>query len=273
MAASSLASAQFSFEPVKRLSRDLASAAGSISFAEARYLVDAYYMMQENRIRSNAQMRQLREGEEPHDVIQYLAEQDGVLEGQIRRSLDKWTGSQPMGQWAKSIIGIGPVIAAGLLAHIDITKCPTAGHIWRFAGLDPTLEWKKGQKRPFNASLKTLCAFKLGESFVKVQNHKRDVYGKLYAQRKHIEQANNDAGLFSDQAAKILETRKIGKETEAYKAYSIGRLPPAQIHARARRYAVKMFLSHYHAEAYRQHFGCEPPKPFAIAILGHAHLI
>ena len=42
--------------------------------------------------------------------------------------------------------GIGPVIAAGLLANIDIKQAPTVGHIWRFAGLDPTNKWigKKG---------------------------------------------------------------------------------------------------------------------------------
>ncbi len=260
-------------EPIARLTRDLASASVTLSKDEARYLVDAYYTMQDNRIRSDAQVRALGESEEPHTVIAWLADQDRTLENQIKRALDKWTDSQHMGRWAKSICGIGPVISAGLLAHIDISKCPTAGHIWRFAGLDPTLEWKKGQKRPFNASLKTLCAFKLGESFVKVQANANDVYGKLYVQRKQIEQANNEAGKFAEQAAKILASRNIGKTTDAYKAYSAGKLPPAQIHARARRWAVKIFLSHYHAEAYREHFGTEPPLPYPIAVLGHAHLI
>src|SRR5581483_161544 len=33
--------------------------------------------------------------------------------------------------------------------HIDIEKAPTAGHIWRFAGLDPTLRWlgREGAKQ------------------------------------------------------------------------------------------------------------------------------
>lgn len=260
-------------ESVKRMSTDLAKSAKLLSVAEARYLVDAYYTMQANRIRSNHQMRTLRENEEPHSVIGYLAAQDEMLENQIRRALDKWTDEQHMGRWAKSIVGIGPVIAAGLIAHIDITKAPTAGHIWRFAGLDPTLIWKKGEKRPFNARLKVLCAFKLGESFVKFQNHENDVYGKLFAQRKREYTFRNEAGAFAEEAARILASKKLGKDTEAYKHYSAGKLPPAHIHARARRYAVKIFLSHYHAEAYRNHFKTEPPKPFAIAILGHAHEI
>lgn len=162
-------------EPIKRLTRDLATAAVTLSKKEARYLVDAYYQMQHNRITSNNQIRAMSESEEPHSVIQWLADQDTVLENQIKRALDKWTDSLHMGRYAKNICGIGPVISAGLLAHIDITKAPTAGHIWRFCGLDPTLKWEKGQKRPYNASLKTLVAFKAGESFVKVQGNKNDI--------------------------------------------------------------------------------------------------
>jgi hypothetical protein len=159
------------------------------------------------------------------------------------------------------------------MSHIDITKAPTAGHIWRFAGLDPTLKWEKKQKRPYNATLKTLTTFKLGESFVKVQNNDKDVYGKLYFQRKKEERQKNEDGAFKEQAEKELTTKNIDKKTDAYKWYIQGKLPPAHIHARARRYAVKIFLSHYHETAYRMHYGTAPPAPFAIAILGHAHKI
>lgn len=260
-------------QSVIRLSKDLAIATTSLSEREVRYLVDAYYIMQDSRIRASGQVRSMSKSGEPHEVLLWFFGQAHTLENQVKRALDKWTDSRHMGRWSKNVCGIGPVISAGLLAHIDITKCPTVGHIWRFAGLDPTLVWEKHQKRPFNAQLKTLCAFKLGESFVKVQNHESDVYGKIYAQRKLLEQERNEAGLFKDQAAKMLEKFNIDKKTDAYKAYSQGKLPPAQIHARARRYAVKLFLSHYHAEAYRHHFGKEPPLPYPIAHLDHAHLI
>lgn len=259
-------------EPIVRLTRDLKNAAVTLSPAEARYLVDAYYSIQEYRKASGNQVTALSKSGEPCSVIAWLNEQMATLEGQIKRALDAWTDGQPMGRWAKSIMGIGPVIAAGLLAHIDITKAPTAGHIWRFAGLDPTATWDKGQKRPWNADLKVLC-WKIGQSFVKVSNNPKDIYGKLFQQRKAFEQAQNEAGMYAAQAARILDTKRIGKDTDAYKWYSQGKLPPAHIQARAERYAVKMFLSHWHAVAYRQHFGVEPPKPFAIAILGHAHEI
>jgi hypothetical protein len=45
--------------PVQRLSRDLANAARTISDAEARFLVDAYYSMQDARIRADGQIRSI----------------------------------------------------------------------------------------------------------------------------------------------------------------------------------------------------------------------
>lgn len=259
-------------EPLQRLSRDLKEAARTLSPNEARYLVDSYYQIQEYRKASDNQVRAMSESTEPHQVLTWLASNSEVLENQIRRALDAWSDEQAAGKWAKSITGIGPVISAGLLAHIDITKAPTVGHIWRFAGLDPTLKWEKGQKRPFNASLKVLC-WKIGESFVKVSNHKADFYGKFYQRRKELETERNEAGQFAEQAAAKLEKFKIGKTTDAYAAYSIGKLPPAHIHSRAKRYAVKLFLAHYHHVAYRCHFGVDPPKPYVISILGHADYI
>lgn len=79
----------------------------------------------------------------------------------------------------------------------------------------------------------------------------------------------NGNGDFADIAKAIMESKKIGKTTEAYKFYSVGKLPPAHIHARARRWAVKLFIAHYHAEAYFNEYGKEPPLPYPIAILGH----
>ncbi|MHB8069867.1 MAG: hypothetical protein ACYDIC_18395, partial [Desulfobaccales bacterium] len=78
---------------------------------------------------------------------------------------------------------------------------------------------------------------------------------------------------FRDQAVEKLKKFNIGKNTEAYKYYSIGKLPPGHIHARAKRYAVKIFLSHYHARAYELEFGEKPPAPYPLAIMGHAHYI
>jgi hypothetical protein len=261
---------QTTMEAVARLSKDLKAAARTLSAFEARYLVDYYYQLQEDRIRSNNQVRQ-QEGE-PSDVLVWLAANTGVLERQVARALDAYTESQLVSRWARTIVGIGPILSAGLAAHIDITKAPTVGHIWRFAGLDPTLTWDKGQKRPWNARLKTLC-WKIGESFVKVSGHEDDVYGKLYLQRKAVEVERNADGLFAEQAALSLKLKRYRDDTTAKKKYEAGLLPDARLHLRAKRWAVKIFLAHYHAVAYRERFGTDPPKPYVLSILGHGHEI
>lgn len=259
-----------SIEPIERMTRDIATAATKLTDDEARYLVDAYYMMQEDRKRAHNQVRALGESAEPNGVMQWLATQSETLELQIKRALDKYTQAHPMGGWMRQVYGIGPVISAGMLAHIDITRAPTAGHIWRYAGLDPTVRWEKGQRRPWNARLKVLC-WKAGQSFMKFSNQPECYYGRIYRERKAYEIARNDAGTNAEIAATLKE--RVGKDTEAYQHYSAGKLPPGQIDARARRYAVKLFLSHLQGAWYKQHFGVEPPLPYPIAILGHAHMI
>jgi len=257
-------------EELDALTEHIRRQASRLGTQEVRFLVDTYYQMQERRKASANQERALGESKEPIALVDYFVGLDTYSEKKIKQMLQAYAESKPDATWAMSIVGIGPVIAAGLAAHIDISMAPTVGHIWRFAGLDPTLTWEKGQKRPWNANLKTLC-WKIGESFVKVKNHDEDIYGKVYDRRKRLEEERNEAGLFADQAKAKLERHKIGKGTEAYKAYSNGKLPPAHIHSRAKRYAVKLFLAHYHHVSYELHHGEAPPKPFVIEHLGHGH--
>jgi hypothetical protein len=282
-------------DPIIKLTKDLKTAARVLSKQEARYLVDSYYTIQDYRIAVAGQIRsidmpvfydenhkkrkpteeeiaQYTGEKEPHEVLDWMFDNVELLENQIKNALNAYTDGDVVGTWLKGICGIGPVIAAGLIAHIDIETAPTAGHIWSFAGYNPEAKWEKGKIRPWNAKLKVVC-WKAGQSFVKVSNNEKDIYGKLYQQRKALEQANNEAGIFKAQADRILQEKKISKTTDAYKWYIQGKLPPAHIQARAERYAVKIFLSHLHAYWYKHHYGIEPPKPFAIAILGHAHMI
>jgi hypothetical protein len=291
-----------------KLTKDIKQAAKTLTVREARYLVDLYYQFQDNRIRSSGQIRAMEQGDvkEPHSTIDWVFNQSEKLETSIRSVLGVFAANRIVGAWSQSIHGIGPVISAGLVANISMrvwvcmaddeekkkrrkiseqcrsTKpCSmachekplnTAGMIWRYAGLDPTIKWNKGEKRPWNASLKRLC-FLIGECFVKVSNSPKDFYGHFYRKFKDEEQAKNERGLFAEQAAQILREKKISKETDAYKAYIVGRLPPAHIHRRSTRKAVKLFLSHWHAVAYRAEFEATAPKPYVISELGHSDYI
>lgn len=261
-------------EALNKLKRDIKNAGTTLSKEEARYLVDLYYQMQEYRKASDNQVRQLQkeDDKEPHETLAFFANNFRTLERNIKSVLQVYAESKPIGQWMLSICGIGPVISAGLMANIDITKVQTAGQIQAFAGLDPTREWNKGEKRPYNARLKTLC-WKIGQCFIKVQNNEEDVYGKIFAIRKAYEIERNEKGELADQAKAKLERFNIKKTTDAYKWYSQGKLPPAHINQRASRYAVKIFLSHLFSVWYEMEHKEKPPKPYAIAILNHAHEI
>ena len=339
---------EIALEPLKRLRKDLSVAAKTLSDREARYLVDLYYQVQGLRITGANQIRGQQMAEEPHAVLQWFFNNAEMLENSIKRALDIYSDQNRVGRWSKSIVGIGPVIASGLLAHLYPLMTPSeeypnsfssAGKILRFAGMDPSSNWisredakklvkkytdpapgtidartpeevvdeiagylgrnptvlrkwalqsyTKGEvlskmteaslsaaiaRRPWNAQLKVLC-WKLGESFVKVSNNEKDFYGKLYRQKKGEYTARNERLEYREQAAQTLKEKNIGKSTEAYGHYSKGMLPPGRIHARARRYAIKIFLSHWHEIAYRVARNAEPPAPYVMVHGGHTDYI
>lgn len=356
-----------------RLSKDQIAASALLDPAEVRYLVDAYYAaFQKPRIRFNNQIKAIQRAnnQEPHTVLDWLKKQSALSEDQIKVALAGYAKSKDLGRWLMSIYGIGPVIAAGLLAHVDWTV-PTVGHVWRFAGLDPSSTWlgrekaevlvkdtqeellpqrdfaplverccakvnrksvkyydsvrAQGEKpsranliawlakRPWNVPLKTLC-WKAGESFVKLMNRPKDMYGKYYILRKVAEVAGNDDGRFVGQAQTKLKDTKIGKDTEAWPWYSgcypagttraymaladvfeeaklmsereqllndrkvkpgqgQQMLPPNHINSRARRWMVKLFLSHAHFVGHWLATGNLAPSPYPIEHCGHTHVI
>jgi hypothetical protein len=126
---------------VQKLSKDLRKASKTLSDTEARYLVNAYYSTQDMRKRYANQERAMEAAGEPHEMISWYTKQMTRMEAQIKISLDVFSYNHPVGTWMRANRGVGPVIAAGLLAHIDIHRAPTVGHIWRYAGLDPTVRW------------------------------------------------------------------------------------------------------------------------------------
>lgn len=299
--------------PVFKLKSDymkwLRQEGGGITDNEARFLVDIFYTMQDQRVRCNNQVKGLdRDAKkagtdsEPHDALDWTLIQFKTLEQQIERLLGVYVAGHKMAWFFEQTVGIGGILAAGLLAHIDIRKAPTVGHIWNFAGLNPDIKWAPKTKRPWNADLKKI-AWKIGDSFVKQSSHPNGYYGRIYRERKAYEWQRNMAGTMAEQAASYLGAKNYGADTDARAWYSgqcdsakvhacleegkpptaagckaeagqgVAMLPPAQIDMRARRYAVKLFLSHLHQRWYETEFDMAPPKPFAISILGHAHVI
>jgi len=318
-------------ETMQLLNDDLRTAARTMSPKEARYNVDLFYQTQDIRKRAREQVRSMEEEPEPHKFLEFVYSNANKLERRIYTAMDEYSSGRVVGRWSKLNFGIGPVLAAGFMAGIDITKAPTVGHIWRFCGQDPTVEWlgkvrgealvkeicgsrgwttrvvteeqliqvanevnrklgnlralavdpKKDDgiitakllaaavaKRPYSHSMHVLC-WKLGDVLFKFHNKPQCFYGGLIAHRWDIEKQRNEAGNFREQAERKLATTDIGHATEAYKWYSEGKLPPSRILLRAERWGVKIFLAHWHAIEYRDHFGREAPKPYALTLEGH----
>lgn len=315
-----------------RLTRDLKRAAALLSDEQARYLVDLYYALQKSRIGAAAMARASMEAGEPNDLISHTETMYQMLENDMKSALGIYAQSKVPGKWAMSITGIGPVIAAGLLAHINIAKTPSSSALISFAGCSPNSIWLGKDKsaalvkeilgpgkqkeiltdeqivavaeaahrtaknlymqardedgdvtrakliatlarRPWNAKLKSLVIYKAGESFIKSSGSEKSFYGPIYRERKLFEMEQNNQYAYATQAKNVLYEKNIGEDTGAYEAYNSGMLPPAHIHARARRYTVKIFLYHYYAVLFEHTYGKPAPLPYVISQLGHQDYI
>lgn len=148
---------------------------------------------------------------------------------------------------------------------------------------------KKMAQPPFNKRLKK-DLYLLGESFIKfsgglsaedsVRIRSEDVYtstgkrrysmyGEIIRERKLWESEKNERLEYKDQAKQILEEKSFSKDTDAYKWLSEGKLPPAHILSRARRYGEKIFVSHLFEIMYMEHYKKAPSNPYPIQLLGH----
>lgn len=242
---------------IEKLTRILKAEAKDLAPGQVRFLVDAFYQVQEHRIATKNQVRS-EDGANP--IVAWLASNLEELEKQVGLVLSHYSKAHPVGKWMESICGIGSIIAAGYLAHIDITKAPTAGHIWSFAGLIPGVKWEKGQKRPWNAKLKVLT-YKTSHSFVMQKGRDSSFYGQFYEDRKEYEAKLNESGAYKEQALAIATDKPKHKQVETYRG---GRLPDGHIDMRARRWVVKLFLSHLHMVWYFNHYGKLPVKPYIL---------
>lgn len=208
------------------LSKDLKKAAVTLTDTEVRYLVSSYYNFQESRKRAGNQIKAMEKGEKekPHELTSWFFDNAYLLEKEVARALAVYVDSKYEGIWLKSIMGIGPILSAGLIAHVDYKRCNTVGSLWRFAGVDPTSVWEPGTRRPWNADLKTLC-WKIGTSFIYQSGRENDFYGKLYLKRRSEYIVRNEAGEYKERSLRIAEEwKRRGKtKSNSYKVYITGK--------------------------------------------------
>jgi hypothetical protein len=179
-----------------------------------------------------------------------------------------WLGKEKSKAIVEEVVGNAKSITDDMVIEIAAKTQWTYVYLKSRAYNEEKDKWSKTDlinacaKIPYNKDLKVLL-WKISDVFIKNMN-RGSRYGELFAERKAYEMANNEKGMYADQAANILATKNIGKSTEAYKWYSKGMLPPAHINARARRWAEKIFLSHVFEEMYRVHYDKVPPRYYTL---------
>lgn len=136
---------QFFPEPLSKLTKDIIQTNSRlIGKEQARKLVDTYYNIQDFRKAAANEVRAQEVSQEPHELHLWIKNAMNTIENNIRKALEVYTDYEEsgMGLWCKNITGVGPVLAAGMLAHVDITKVGcTVNGLWRYAGKDPTVKW------------------------------------------------------------------------------------------------------------------------------------
>lgn len=165
--------------------------------------VDLYVSVQKRRIDANNKLKAVERGCDQvieYPFIESVRDEFHKVEKMIPAEISKWAEADPLGQWALQIKGLGGNLVGSLLGHIDFHTCCckqyegikrnerpkhdcpgliTSGALKKYAGvIDPKfLVWGKGERRPYNSRLKTICCGLIGESWKKLSVNE----GKLLA--------------------------------------------------------------------------------------------
>jgi hypothetical protein len=264
-----------------------------ISEAEAKFLVSSYLALQKHRVAMGNQAKDLRKRDLPNLTLDTFEGALEMLEDAMVGVLGQYARSSERGRWALTITGIGPVIASGLCALSAPQYCRRPQSLWAYAGLTP--ERRAKYNRQFR-----LMAYYAGDQMVRQRNA---WYRQLYEQRKAREWLLNIQGHYAEQAlARLPHAKSQGSQAFLSGAVdpekllglmALGRSPiaangainrailaatpdpkramlvPMHIDRRARRWTVKLLLSHF-AQVSWESVSDEPwEQPYAISQLGH----
>lgn len=161
-------------------------------------------------------------------------------EKELKNFLDSWSKNHPLRtEFLNHVKGIGPVLATGIIAWLSepILKAEKPSSIWKYSGLYPNSERKRGEKLQYNLKLKAFC-WKLGQSFIKFKCFGRELYLKFKKETKE-------------------------KHPDWSKLH---------IHNYARRKMIKIFLACLW-DKWRSMNGLPTTEPYPISILGHQDII
>ena len=175
----------------------------------------------------------------------------------------------PVMEWIESIDGVGPGSLVAIIGNTgNLWNYPTVQKLWKRMGLAVATDGRrqrniKGaseEERLTNgySAQRRSAVWNIGTSLMFAQTERKEkdkvtkevtgikkqagLYRTIYDNRRAYEEAKNEAGDYAPLARAILASSTFGKTTEAYKAYSQGKLPKAHLKARAQRYMEKEFV-------------------------------
>jgi len=261
--------------------------------AVLRQLVSSYYGIQKVRVAmGNRTMAIVKEyGETEHTkMLKDVYDISEKIEKTIVKYIRSIVKEFPIyTQWLKYVVGVGDVLAAGLIAGIKTpARFSNISKLWHYCGQHvvdgEAPSRQRGAKVDWNPFMRTLC-WKLGESFVKTKGFYRSAYDRFRGE----EERKNEEGIIrpidkcvgyiprDDKVVEIVGDKPLTKskieklKKMGYAELRVG-MTKAHIHARAKRKTVKLFLAHLWHK-WREIEGLPITKPYAHTLLGHSDFV
>ena len=186
------------------------------------------------------------EAGQQRELLQRYFEEFQRIEDNLDQDIAAMIAEEPFYPILVGIKGIGPGLAAKMVAVIDIRRAPHVSSLWRYAGYGVRVAAKegeedkadgkvKGEKLCYNQRLRKDC-YLVGTSFLKCHSPYSDLYYK-------------------------------------YKDFYVANRPDwtkMHLHLAALRRMIKIFLQHMWV-TWRAFEGLPVSKPYAHAVLGHTH--
>lgn len=190
----------------------------------------------------------------------------------FNRFFERYATCSVTGRWLDSIRGIGGVTIFSLMAHgadhIKSGRFKTVGPLWRYYGLEPakTIRARIIQYNRIPPEIRD-CFFNF-RTWIKYKN--TPVYTDIYKKRLAYEIERNSNG------GNAVYLNKYGTESFLGKSFSKnfvsymkeGKLPIYLLQNRSAKYALKVFIAHFHHVCYVETFKSLPPKPYVLDSLG-----
>ncbi|MEM3426719.1 hypothetical protein [Hydrogenobacter thermophilus] len=242
-----------------------------------RALCDTFEAIQKERIRASNRLQAVFRGVDEREelrirVLSRLEELEKVEEG-LEKDLKQILKEHPVYMsFLRHVKGVGPLLSIRLLA-LPLDPQRNISSWWAYFGLAPfhyVAKCENGHNLVFPKEKGTcpVCQAPIA-SIEKVNGAPRRKKGHKSFWNT---QARKIAYLLGEQFVKISERGYYGRAYRRFKSRQPLDLPAIQRDARARRLAVKLFLSHLH-ECMRELSGLEPIKPYAFEFLKHVDYI